>query len=54
MFYLRYKLYSLDNAMLTSVPGDKVKVLDLYRSMASRIVFCQLWHSQLGFQYTIV
>lgn len=54
MYYLRYKLYSLNNAMLESSTGNKAAVLDLYRSIADLVVYAQLWHTNLGFCYTIV
>lgn len=54
MFYLRYKLYNLNNAMLQDITGDKNTVLAGYRRIANIVVFAQLWHTEKGFVYTIV
>lgn len=54
MYYLRYKLYNPNNATLEKF-GDKFALLDFYRAeLANVVVMCQLWHSELGFQYTII
>lgn len=53
MFVLRYKLHTTENAMLERT-GDKIDLLAWYRANWQEIVFCQLWHSQNGFCYTIV
>lgn len=54
MFYLRYKLHSLNNAMLESQYSDRLSVLAYYQSIWQNVVYAALWHTELGFIYTIV
>lgn len=53
MYYIRYKLYNVENAMLESKHADKLAVLAFYRSIADLIVFAQLWNELDGLVYVI-